>query len=497
MLTKLAGCGELFHTAAGTAFADLLIEGHRETWSVRGGRFRAWLRQRYYQETGAAASAAAIRSALDLIEVHAQFEGPERVVNVRVAEHDERIYLDLADARWRTVEISCDGWRLVTAPPARFRRPAGMLPLPAPESGGSIETLASFLNLRSRADFVLVVAWLLAALRARGPYPLLAISGEQGSAKTVLSKLLRALVDPNGAPVRTPAREQRELMIAANNGHLLAFDNLSKVPFWLSDALCRLASGGSFAVRKLYSNDDEVLFQAARPILLNSIEDVISRPDLADRAIFLTLAPIAEKERRPEAALWEKFEEARPRILGALLDAAAHGLRRLHAVRLDRLPRMADFAIWATASETAFWAPGTFARAYEANRRTAVDTVIDADPVAACVRDIMAEQNTWIGSATDLLHVGAHPGAPSNSRYGAGWPKNPRALAGRLRLAQTFLRSLGIEITFSREGQAGNRVIRIHMAPENGVSTVGTGSSVYDHGLGSPQSAPASPHATT
>ena len=94
-----------------------------------------------------------------------------------------------------------------------------MLPLPVPEQGGSIETLSSFLNLPSRNDFVLIVSWLLAALRASGPYPLLAISGEQGSAKTVLPKLLKALIDPNAAPVRALSREERELMIAANNGH--------------------------------------------------------------------------------------------------------------------------------------------------------------------------------------------------------------------------------------------------------------------------------------
>jgi hypothetical protein len=133
-------------------------------------------------------------------------------------------------------------------------------------------------------------------------------------------------------------------MIAANNGQVLAFDNLSGLPTWLSDALCRLASGGSFAVRQLYSDDEEVLFKAARPTLLNGIEDVISRSDLADRAISLTLGPIAEEQRRSEAELWREFEPARPRILGALLDAAAHGLRVLGCVRLDRLPRMADFA---------------------------------------------------------------------------------------------------------------------------------------------------------
>ena len=336
MLTELAQCGDLFHTAAGTAYADIPVNDHRETWPIRSKRFRTWLRRCHYEATGEAASPAAIRSALDLLEARAQFDGPERAVHIRTAEHAGRIYLDLADEHWRAVEIGPDGWRVIGSPPVRFRRPAGMLPLPVPEPGGSIEALNSFLNLPSRNDFVLIVAWLLAALRSGGPYPLLAISGEQGSAKTVLSKLLKALIDPNAAPVRALSREQRELMIAANNSYLLAFDNLSGLPHWLSDALCRLATGGSFAVRQLYTDDEEVLFEASRPILLNGIEDVISRPDLGDRAIFLTLAPIADGDRRPEADLWREFEIARPRILGALLDAVVHGLRAINHVQLER-----------------------------------------------------------------------------------------------------------------------------------------------------------------
>jgi hypothetical protein len=345
-----------------------------------------------------------------------------------------------------------------------------MLPLPVPERGGSIEALRSFLNLSNQTDFVLVVAWLLAALRSGGPYPLLAISGEQGSAKTVLSKLLRALVDPNEAPVRALPREERELMIAANNGHLLAFDNLSGLPAWLSDALCRLASGGSFAVRQLYTNDEEVLFKAARPTLLNGIEDVIGRADLADRAIFLTLRPIDEKQRRSEAELWREFELARPTIVGALLDAAVHGLRTVGSVQVARLPRMADFALWATACETSLWPAGTFTRAYTANRKTAIEGMIDSDPIAACVRDFMSGRSSWTGRATDLLRISVE--GISQAGDNLGWPKNPRALAGRLRRAQTFLRALGIEISFSREGRSGTRLIRMRRSCENAVSTV-------------------------
>jgi hypothetical protein len=479
MLVDMAQCDDLFHIAIGTAFADIMIDGHRETWPIRSKRFRAFLRRCHYQATGEAASAAEIRSALDLLEARAQFDGPRRPIHIRTAEHAGHIYLDLADEHWRTVDIGPDGWRVIGCPPVRFRRPAGMLPLPVPEPGGSIEALNSFLNLASRNDFVLIVAWLLAALRSGGPYPVLSISGEQGSAKTVLSKLLKALIDPNTAPVRALSREERELMIAANNGHLLAFDNLSGLPNWLSDALCRLATGGSFAVRQLYTNDEEMLFEAARPILLNGIEDVINRPDLGDRAIFLTLAPIAQ--RRREAELWREFEIARPRILGSLLDAVAHGLRAVDGVHLDRLPRMADFAVWATACETALWPAGTFARAYAANRRAAIESIIEADPIATCVRGIMAKQTMWTGSASELLRLCAES-ARDEISGGPAWAKNPRALAGRLRRAQTFLRTLGIEIAFSREGRTGTRMIRVSTSAENTVSTVSIVSTARGNG---------------
>jgi hypothetical protein len=300
------------------------------------------------------------------------------------------------------------------------------------------------------------------------------------------------LIDPNVAPVRALAREERDLLIAANNSHVLAFDNLSGLPHALSDAFCRLATGASFGLRQLYTDADEVLFQAARPILLNGIEDVINRPDLADRTLFLTLPAIADHRRRPERQLWRDFEVARSRILGSLLEAAAHGLRNLPGIYLERLPRMGDFALWATACETAFWPAGTFARAYQTNRRAAIEDLIELDPVAARIRQMMANRSRWTGSASDLLRAGADlvdHGLPSGA---ADWPKTPRALAGSLRRAKPFLRKLGIGIAFSREGRSGSRVIRIRMGAENAVSTVGTVSSVrHNDGPCQPPAGPA------
>jgi len=450
----------LFHTATGTAFIDIEIDGHRETWPVRGKQLRAWLRRRYYEQTGEALGGEAIRSMLDLLEARAQFDAPERTIHVRSAEHDGRIYLDLADKEWRAIEIGADGWRIIGSPPVRFRRAAGMLPLPVPQKGGPIDTLARFLNLPATNEFVLAVAWLLAALRPNGPYPILAVAGEQGSAKTALTKFLRALVDPNSAPTRALPREERDLMIAANNGHVLAYDNLSRLPSWLSDALCRLASGGGFGLRQLFTDENEILFHAIRPAILNGIEDVVCRADLTDRAVFLTLEPISDDRRRSEKELWREFENARPSILGALLDGAVHGLRKLPDIRLEKLPRMADFALWGSACETAFWPPGTFMRAYDANREAAIAGIIEADPVATFVREIMAERSTWAGRASDLLR--AHIAAGVDTLDGTGgWPRNPRALAGRLRRCQTFLRTLGIEVAFGREGRVGSRIIRM------------------------------------
>src|SRR5262249_15827356 len=309
---------------------------------------------------------------------------------------------DLGDDRWRVIEVNAIGWRVIGQPPVRFRRAAGMLPLPVPQPGGSIERLRVFLNVASDSDFVLVVSFVLACLRNRGPYPVLVLSGEQGSAKSTFSAIVRALLDPNTAPLRALPREDRDLFIAASNGHVLAFDNVSGLPAWISDTLCRLATGGGFAVRQLYTDQDEVLFDATRPVILNGIEEIVARPDLADRALFLTLDPIAEAGRRPEAELWAAFEAERPRILGELLDAVVEGLKRLPETRLEKLPRMADFALWATACEIALWSAGTFWAAYCGNRDEAVEGVIDADPIATGGGAGMATRTVGTGTASDL-----------------------------------------------------------------------------------------------
>lgn len=467
LLIELAQEAELFHTADGTPFADVRVENHRETLNVRHKVFRRWLSRRFYNETGGAPSSEALQAALNVIEARAHFDGPLRQVWVRVGGLDGKIYIDLVDNIWSAIEITADGWHVIAEPPVRFRRAAGMKPLPVPVPGGSISLLRPFLNVAHDEEFILAVAWLLACFRERGPYPVLLVNGEQGSAKSTFCTLVRLLIDPNSAPLRALPREDRDLFIAATNGHVLCFDNVSGMQAWISDTLCRIATGGGFATRALYSDGDEALFDASRPTILNGIDSVITRPDLADRALFLTLDPIADTERKPEHELMVAFERERPLIIGALLDGVARGLRDLAKTRLDRFPRMADFAVWAASCESVFWPVGTFAAAYHDNRADIVSDVLDADPVASAVITFMESQKDAVTQTASFLLGALGEIISTQQRKSKGWPDTPRALSSRLRRAAPFLRKAGIQIDFGgREGHTGKRLITLLTGPD-------------------------------
>ena len=441
----------------------MVIDGHEETMFLRDTAFRQWLNQQFYKHMGSAPRSDAMRGALDTLD--AKFHsGLIAEVHTRVAEKDGKLYLDLCDEKWRVVEVTALGWSIVQKPPVFFRRAPGMTALPVPKAGGSIELLRPFLNVASDSDFVLVVCWILACFRSSGPYPVLVLTGEHGSAKSSFTRNVRSLVDPNAVGLRSLPRDERDLFIAASNGHVIAFDNVSDLPDWLSDTLCRLATGGGFATRQLFSDQGEVLIDAIRPIVLNGIGEVVTRPDLSDRALFVHLPPIADDKRRPEAELNAEFEAVRPRILGALLDAVAHGLKRLPETHLERSPRMADFARWATACEGALWPPGTFWAAYNANRSDAVVNVIEGNLVAAAVRDFMATRTlrtVWTGTATDLLReINAFMGY--ETKHPKDWPTSPAILSNKLHLVETDLRKIGIEIEYKKEGRKRTRMISIY-----------------------------------
>jgi hypothetical protein len=421
---------------------------------------------------------------LGVLEGKALYDGPEYPVYTRLAAHNGAIYLDLGNAAWQAVEITSSGWRVIGTPPVKFRRAKGMLPLPEPMRGGTLAALRPFVNVDNDNDWRLVVSWLLAALRPIGPYPVLVVYGEQGSAKSSLVRVLRALVDPNTAALRTTSREEHDLIIAATNGWLIALDNLSHLSAWLSDALCRLATGSGFATRELYTDADETIFAAQRPIVLNGIEEVATRGDLLDRAIPLYLPTIPEEQRKDEQVFWQEFEQASPQIFGALLDIVSSALQHLPTTTLSRKPRMADFALWSCAAANACgWTAQDFLDAYQGVRDAVHELTLEASPVGPLVREFATQRRQWAGTASELLteletlaqarvttqapQTGKGvtmqaPKAGNDVTKKKGWPKDARALSNALRRLAPTLRAVGVDITFDdRTGKQGKRQITL------------------------------------
>jgi hypothetical protein len=469
---------EFWRTQDDVACATVRRNGHAEHYPLRSPAFRGWLARGFYAETGRAAGGQTLADVVNVLEGRARFDGATFALNVRVAGGGGRVYLDLADDEWRAVRVDGKGWRVVDDPPVRFRRAKGMRPLPEPEPGGSVADLRALVNV-SDEDWPLLLAWLVAALRPSGPFPLLKLLGEQGSAKTTAARVLRALVDPNVAPVRSAPRSDRDLMIAANNAWMLPFDNLSYVEPDLSDGLCRVSTGGGHVTRKLYTDDEEVVLDAQRPVILNGIEDIGFRSDLIDRSLIVELPRIEPAARKPEAVFWREFEEARPRILGALLTAVSAALRNLPAVerRGGEWPRMADFAMWAVAAEPALGLePGAFLAAYEANRAEAGRAALESSPVVKRLMEVLGEvdyRDGFEGTATALWERLSR-GQDTRAKV---WPKSPRALSGLLNRLAPNLRAAGVAVEQVDEGSgnAKRKVWRIEKADPEAARAIGPG----------------------
>jgi hypothetical protein len=439
---------EFFHTPDGDPYARILVGDHWEVWPQRRKGFKNWLRGLYYKETGGGApNSQATQDALGVLGGRALFAGKQHPVFTRVGELDGALYHDLANEVWEAVEVTADGWRVVSDPPVYFRRTRGMLPLPLPEHGGSLDELRRWANAGSDDDLHLYIGWLIQALRASGPFIGYSAHGEQGSAKSTRGRIARALLDPNSAPLRTRPRDERDLLIAATNSWLVTLDNLSWLPDWFSDALSRLSTGGGLSTRELYTDADEVIFDAQRPMFLNGIEEVATRGDLLDRLVIAHLPRISDEKRKPEDALWAEFEEARPRLYGALLDAVSCALRNVESVRLTRHPRMADAARWVAAAEPALgWREGTFLDAYERNRAERSELALEASPIA----QLLLDQVGFKGTATALLER-LEQNASEKLLKSKSWPKSVQSLGGVLTRLAPNLRAAGVDVSKERE----------------------------------------------
>ena len=442
-------------TADGTVYASIRVDGHRETWPVDSQRFEGWVCQEYWTAARTTVGSTALKEAVQVIQAQARFGGREGRVYVRLAQGpDGAIYVDLGDPEWRAVKVTTAGWEVVPEPPVHFVRKHGMLPLPTPQHEGSLDDLRRYVNATDDG-FVLIMAWLVGAYCPWGPYPILDIQGEQGSAKSTACEVLQALCDPNMGLLRSSPKNPRDLAIAAQNSRLLAFDNLSWVSNELSDALCRLATGGGFATRALFKDGEEVIFTACRPVLMNGIEELGSRPDLLDRILLVSLPSIPKEEREHKKAFLEKFDGERPRLLGAVLDAVSLALKDYENVDIPSLERMADFTLWAAAASPAFGGETAFLHAYSENVSRLNALALESNVVVTALVDLLEhEDGEWEGNASRLLgQLDIFRPGDTKSQSAQRWPTSARAMGGHLHRLGPALRSVGITAIFSEHGR--------------------------------------------
>ncbi len=439
----------VFHTPTNEPYVAIkLQDGHIEYWSLRGKRIGHLLGLLYHQRTQQLASAPARKDAQAHLIAQALLVGEERPTFLRVAHHDGNIYIDTGNKAWDAIEVTKNGWAIIKNPPVIFRRSRGMQPLVTPTRGTSLHSLREVLAIDDPDTHRQLVAWALAAYHPHGPYPVLVLQGEQGAKKSSIARVLRALTDPSAVPLRSEPQGLRDLMIAASHNRVLVFDNLSYIKGWLSDALCRLSTGGGLGTRALFTDDDEALFDTKLPVILTGITELPTRSDLLDRSIVLDLPAVSEGDRLDEKTFNGRVTAALPGIFGGLLDCLVAALRNLPTVKLAHKPRLADFAMWIAAAEPALgWERGSFLSIYKANCEAANGIIIDSSPIAAVIRQHAIMTGTWTGTASQLL---AHLNSIANFRLQRteGWPSTPQSLSNAIRRLAPNLRSAGVEITF-------------------------------------------------
>ena len=463
LVLRLAQGAELFHTPDGKQCATVRRDNKTEHHYINSKPFKDWLIHGYYKEHKKTLPATALQVAISQLEANARYEGPIRTLFVRVGNHGSTDYIDLANDSGQVIAIDQEGWRIVDDPPVAFRRPSGMLPLQLPTRGGSLDPLRPLVNLSSDADWLLFVALLTSYFRYSGPFPLMVLQGEQGCAKSTTARIVKHLIDPTAAPLRSLPKDIRDCMVAAQNTRVMAFDNISHLPGWLSDCLCQLSTGGGLSTRRLYADEEETIFDVQGPVVVNGITEIVERPDLADRSVFFHLPVITEEKRSADADLKAAIASALPGAMGALLDLIVEARKRLPGITLPRKPRMADFALWGEAVCRAMGKPdGEFIAAYTANRKDATSATLDVDPVAVQIRALMKDRDHWEGTCT-ALHKELEKIGGDDLKRQKDWPNTPKGLRESLKRLAPALRSTGIDLEFGDRTGAGRRCPLIHI----------------------------------
>lgn len=451
-------------TEAGEAFA-VLRDGPNVALPFRGGRssLGAALARAFYDRHGKAATAAARADALTVLEGQAADLDPVEPALRVGRDGRDRVVVDLGTADGSAVMLHRGRFEVLRTSPLLFRRTNLTVPLPHPGDGRDGQGLRILrdcgMNMAER-EWRLLVGFLVASVIPEIPHPVLALFGEQGTGKSTAGRLIGSVLDPSSAPLRTSPRNEEQWAIQAAGSWVVVLDNVSSVQPWLSDALCRAVTGDGYVRRTLYSNSDVSVLSFRRVIVMTSIDAGAMRGDLAERLLPIELHRIDPSNRRTEADILDQFNRHHSDILAGLFTLAAQVLEVLPGVRLDVMPRMADFArVLAALDDVMGW--DTLAGFAGIGDDLAHD-VVAADPVACAVVEMMSGRETWTGQAGQLL---AALTTDERSRLKA-WPRSPVAMTGALKRAAVALRSVGIDADLSDQRSRSGRAWTITRCEE-------------------------------
>lgn len=396
----------LFRDRYSEAFARLPVNGHKEIWPCDSREFRRYVGRAFYVASGGkeTLSKEAISAAINTIEGHAIYDGEQHDLHVRVAKtSDGAVWYDLGDDLWRAVKITKGGWEIVDEPPILFRRFNHVDVQLEPERGGKLDDVLRFVNITDEDQKILFQVYLVATMIPGFHHPMPFVYGPQGSAKSTLSKILRKLIDPSKLEVVSLTRHEKDLVLQLDHHYLLFFDNVSSISDWIADLLCRAITSTGVADRTLYTNSDETIRFLHSSIGMNGISLSIDRPDLLERCILFELERVDKDTRRDEDELYAEFEAMRPKLVGAIFDAAADALAILPSVVISEKPRMADFARHGYAVAEALGIGGEkFLAAYLRNIGSQSRAAVDNDLVATLIAELVEEHDPWAGTYTQL-----------------------------------------------------------------------------------------------
>jgi hypothetical protein len=338
-----------------------------------------------------------------------------------------------------------------------------MMQLPVPKRGGDLVGLRNFVNAVDD-DWILFLAFLVGVWAPNPPYPVYNITGEQGSAKSTRARAIRALTDPNASPIGRTPKDDRDFAIAANSEWVVTFDNVSKLPPAMSDNIARLSTGSGARTRTLYTDTEQTILDAARPVVINGIADSITQDDLADRAITVSIPRIPPTKRRAQIEFDENFKQHEPLFVGALCDAVSHGLKMLPSTMLSEPPRMADFAHWVAAcSGKLGFSTEQFLFAYSINRNASHEATLESSPIGPVLIAAL-EDDELFGTPMEILEK-LHPRLSERERRSKQWPSSGRAFTNELKRITPSLRASGIDVE-RLEHRKSNRGVPYRIGPE-------------------------------